>query len=129
MRLGVTCGAALALAIVTAGGGGDGGVAMTPVTDAGATPGPDAGTPPTGGEDAGTPPDLARPPYPPIDTKYGSAEGLVGSIADVSADEAGNLWAAGREALFLLTPTATRWVSFGPAEGIHVEPFTDVSGN
>jgi hypothetical protein len=145
MRFGVTYGAALALATVTIGGcgdggngngnpndnrgGDDGGVTMAPRPDAGTPETPtDLGSAPTGGEDAGTPPDMMRV-YPAIDTKYGAAEGLVPPIADVSADEAGNLWAAGREALFLLTPNATRWVSFGPAEGIHVEPFTDVAGN
>jgi hypothetical protein len=144
MRLGVTCGAALALALATIGGCDDdngngnvddhgGGGVVTPDDDGSAPPAPppDLGAPPPG-KDADPPPpppDMARGPYPAVDTVYTSADGLVPPIADVSADEAGNLWAAGREALFLLTPTATRWVAFGPPEGIHVEPFVDVSGN
>jgi len=141
MRLGVTYGAALALALATIAGCDDNGsntndTKTTSPTPNGsddastpATPPLDLGTPPADGPTTTTPPDLSRPPYAAVDTAYTAADGLVPPIADVSADEAGNLWAAGREALFLLTPNATRWVAFGPPDGIHVEPFTDVAGN
>lgn len=141
MRLGVTYGAALALALATIASCDDNGSTNTNGngnTDTNSNtvppggdnpPPPDLGAPaPSDGPTATAPPDLGRT-FPAVDTAYTAADGLVPPIADVSADEAGNLWAAGREALFLLTPNATRWVAFGPPDGIHVEPFTDVVGN
>jgi hypothetical protein len=66
---------------------------------------------------------------PRLDVDWGSADGLRGPILDVSADEAGNLWAISADTLFLLTPTASRFVAFGNAEGLHVEHFTAFDGS
>ena len=77
-------------------------------------------------------PAIAVPDAPvvalPNATDWGTAQGLVPPIYDVSTDDAGNVWAIGIDTLFLLTPGAPTFHAFGNADGLHVEPFTAPDG-
>lgn len=61
-------------------------------------------------------------------TTYGAAQGLVGPILDASPDEAQNIWAISRDALFVMRPGQTRFSIFTTADGLHIQPFTDPYG-
>lgn len=80
----------------SSGGAGDGGAAADGgVTATGADGGADAGT---SGSDGGT---AAAPPFTKDGwTFYGPAQGLSQDVSDVSADEAGNVYVAGGDALY-----------------------------
>jgi hypothetical protein len=53
----------------------------------------------------------------------------IGDLIDAGPDDNQNIWAATTEALYLLEPGAAAWVKYTAADGLHIQPFTDPSGN
>jgi hypothetical protein len=94
-------------------------------TDAGAAPpGVDGATPPP------DPPPGPAGPWPTADlTLYGTESGLGGPIIDANTDDAQNIWAVSPDTLYLLRPGQSHFARYTPADGLHVVPFVDPSGN
>ncbi|MHB1843545.1 MAG: hypothetical protein ACYCWW_01750 [Deltaproteobacteria bacterium] len=94
-------------------GGSDGGSAVADAgSDAGAR---DGGAADAGATDAG--PVLGPPISADGWTFYGAGQGLSATITDVSPDEAGNVYVAGRDALYVKARGAQTFQRFGPAAG------------
>jgi hypothetical protein len=75
--------------------------------------------------------DMAHPagPWPVADlTFYGSAQGLPGGIVDANPDDGQAIWAATRDALYLLRPGSSTFAKYTAADGLHIQPFTDPYG-
>jgi hypothetical protein len=69
-------------------------------------------------------------PWPIADlTLYGSAQGLGAYLVDATPDDGQNIWAATRDTLYLLRPGSTHFATFTAADGLHIQPFTDVYGH
>ncbi len=68
-------------------------------------------------------------PWPLSDTVYGASQGLSGPILDSSPDDAQNIWAATREALYVMRPGQSSFQKLTAADGLHIGPFTDPSGH
>ncbi len=90
----------------------------------------DAGAPDAGAPDAGVSPDAGRAAYPfgtpgpwpaAPRTVFGPSQGFDEPIVDVSTDEAQNLWAVTRDALFLLRPGDSRARKYTQADGLHLD--------
>lgn len=87
---------------------------------------PDGSAP--GSSDSGPPADASAAipfgtpgPWPsdPV-TVFGSAQGLPSEIVDISADEAQNIWAVSRDALYVLRPGQGTFRKYGAADGLHL---------
>jgi hypothetical protein len=105
-RGGLAVAGALALAACGGTSNGSGGVAGGSQPNAG----PDAGTATTTTiPDAGSPPVVLRPPIS-LDgwTFYGAEQGLPVEVFDVSADEGGNVYAAGGDGIYAKVASASR---------------------
>lgn len=93
---------------------------------------PDAGVtvPDDGGNetpDAGTP--VPIPPETAGDwIHFGTEHNLPDNVRDVSADEAGNIWVAGYDALYLLRPGNSMFEKFTQAEGMPQWKVLSVAG-
>ncbi len=113
----------------TAGVAGVSGPSGGAVLDAGAVdaggadggPTPDAGMADAGPGDAGAP-DAGPVLGPPLSaggwTFYGTGQGLSATITDVSADEAGNVYVAGGDAVYAKTRGAQGFSRFGAEVGL-----------
>jgi hypothetical protein len=89
------------------------------------------GTGGTGGGGGGGPVDMGPTPgpWPTADiTTYGAAKGLDEEIIDANPDDAQNIYAAANDALYVLRPGAAKFVKYTAADGLHIGPFTDASG-
>lgn len=74
-------------------------------------------------------PHTSSGPWPTGDlTVYGALAGLAGNLVDASPDDAQNIWAASSDGLYLLRPGMNRFVRYGAADGLHIEPFIDPNG-
>lgn len=138
---------ALAVAFLVAGGtgcdhSGKSSSTGTAATHDGGDGGDDGGVTggdPDGGVDLGRNPrdgggavDMADPagPWPRADlTIYGPAQGLDEPILDANPDDAQNIWAAARDALYLLRPGEPTFHKYTAADGLHIQPFIDPYGN
>jgi hypothetical protein len=108
------------------GDGGDGGA----IADGGGDP--DLGGVVDMGGGGGGMTDMADPagPWPLADvTIYGAAHGLDEPLLDANPDDGQEIWAAGRDALYVLHPGETTFHKFTAADGLHIGPFTDYYGN
>jgi hypothetical protein len=74
-------------------------------------------------------PDLGRNPAGPWPTADLTIHSGVTGLIDAGPDEAQNIWAATRDALYLLQPGQTKWVKYTAADGLHIQSFTDPWGN
>lgn len=94
------------------------------IPDAGVSQPGDGGV--TGG-DAGT-----VVPIPPVTAgdwiHYGTQHNLPINVRDVSADESGNIWVAGYDALYLLRPGSSMFERFTQAEGMPQWKVLSVAG-
>lgn len=109
------------------GAGGSGG--MTGDGGSGGSDGGVAGGGDMGGGDMGPLP-IGPGPWPLADvTTYGAAQGLDEPLVDANPDDAQNIYAAGKEALYVLHPGTGTFVKFTAADGLHIGPFTDANGN
>lgn len=77
------------------------------------------GTPPPAPEEPGAP-TIVGPPRAGAWTYYGEPEGLSPDVHDVSADEGGNVYVAGGDALYAKGPREERFHRFDAAAGLTV---------
>lgn len=124
MRLGAVCALCCAASLAACGGGSkspaspqddaagatDGGVTAAGAGADGGTTGSGPGAPSGGGGGAPTPP-LTRDGW----TFYGTSQGLSADVNDVSADEAGNVYVAGGDALYAKKRADTAFQRFDAA--------------
>ncbi|MGC4116731.1 MAG: hypothetical protein QM765_19650 [Myxococcales bacterium] len=113
-------------------GSGDGGVPITPADASAPDATVDVADAETPGADASAPVDAAAPgtdaavdyfgkPGPwPTDAMTAYLQSEATEIIDVSTDEAQNIWAVSRSALYLLQPGQTQFKKFTGADGLHL---------